>query len=508
MIEEIADLKLQIGRVGIMAWLGRVPPNYSPTTHRLLPTDHQPPTTVHCPLSTNHYPLTTMMTHFPTNFLWGAATAAYQIEGAWNADGKGESIWDRFAHTPGKVRNADTGDVACDHYHRWAEDIALMRALGLRAYRLSIAWTRILPDGHGRINQAGLDFYQRLVDGLLAANITPFITLYHWDLPQSLQDEGGWTARATAEAFAEYADVVTGVLGDRVRHWITHNEPWCASFLGHQTGEHAPGLTSWPAAITAAHHLLLGHGWAVPAIRRNVPDAQVGLVNILSPAYPASPSPADAEAARRYDGYFNRWFLDPLYGRDYPADMVRDYARYFPDGLTFVHPDDMAAIAAPTDFLGVNYYSRYIARADTPANLPPTLIPSAERTEMGWEVCAEPLFDVLMRLHLTYQPRAFYITENGCSFGDAPDSAGRIRDERRIHYLQRHFAQAERALALGVPLKGYFVWSLMDNFEWAHGYAQRFGLTWVDYATGQRLPKDSAHWYRQVIAHNGLPPTP
>lgn len=445
---------------------------------------------------------------FPKGFLWGAATASYQIEGAWQEDGKGESIWDHFTHTPGKISDGSNGDVACDHYHRWPEDIALMKSLNIQSYRFSLAWPRVLPTGRARVNQAGLDFYSRLVDGLLAAGITPFVTLYHWDLPQALQDEGGWPQRATAEAFVEYADVVSRHLGDRVKHWITHNEPWCASFLSHQLGEHAPGWHDWKAALRAAHHTLLSHGWAVPVIRRNSPGAEVGITLNFEPAEPASASAADFDAARRREGYFSRWFLDPLHGRHYPADMVAEYvaADFLPNGLNFVADGDLAAIAAKTDFLGVNYYTRAVARDEqTPDNLPQTVFvaPESERTEMGWEVYPQGLYKLLNRLYFEYQAPKLYVTENGCSYSDGPDASGHIRDQRRLTYLRDHFTAVQRAIQNGVPLAGFFVWSLMDNFEWAKGYTQRFGIVWTDYATQQRIPKDSALWYKDVIANNG-----
>ena len=444
---------------------------------------------------------------FPPGFVWGSATASYQIEGAWQADGKGESIWDRFSHTPGRVRAGDTGDVACDHYHRWRDDIALMKSLGLPAYRFSISWPRILPAGRGAVNAAGLDFYSRLVDGLLEAGITPFVTLYHWDLPQALQDQGGWPVRATAEAFVEYADVVSRALGDRVKRWITHNEPWCAAFLSHQIGEHAPGLQDWRAAIAAGHHVLLSHGWALPVLRRNSPQAEAGITLNFEHTMPASASAADRRVTLQHDGYFNRWFLDPLFGRHYPADKVAEYTALGAWDPALVRPGDLDAIAAPMDFLGVNYYSRFVGRDTTaPDNLPPVVIPApaAERTEMGWEIYPDGLYHLLGRLHFNYQAPKLYITENGVSFGDGPDAHGRIADQRRIDYLRAHFRAAHCALQAGVPLAGYFVWSLMDNFEWAHGYAQRFGLVWVDFATQQRLPKDSALWLRNVIAANAV----
>lgn len=447
---------------------------------------------------------------FPENFIWGVATSAYQIEGAWTEDGKGESIWDRFAHTPGKIEDSSNGDVACDHYHRWSQDIVLMKSLNIQSYRFSITWPRILPQGRGQVNQAGLDFYSRLVDGLLEAGITPFVTLYHWDLPQALQDEGGWPVRSTAEAFVEYSEVVSRHLGDRVKHWITHNEPWCISFLSHQIGEHAPGWQDWPAAIRTAHHVLLSHGWAVPVIRRNSPAAEVGITLNFTPAEPASPSPADFQLYRRFDGYFHRWFTDPLYGRHYPADMVADYIaqNYLPpEGMTFVEAGDLQAIAVPTDFLGVNYYTRAVMRdEETPDNLPQIVFPApqAEGTEMGWEIYPEGLYHLLNRLHFEYRPPKLYVTENGASYSDGPDAQGRIKDQRRLDYLRLHLAACHRAIQNGVPLAGYFEWSLMDNFEWAKGYTQRFGIVWVDYQTQERIPKDSALWYREVIGRNGF----
>jgi beta-glucosidase len=449
---------------------------------------------------------------FPADFVWGVATSSYQIEGAWNEDGRSESIWDRFSHAPGKIVDSSNGDVACEHYHRWRDDIALMRELGVQAYRFSVAWPRVLPQGRGRVNQRGVDFYSRLVDALLEAGIEPYVTLYHWDLPQVLQDQGGWPARATAEAFVEYADVISRALGDRVKHWITHNEPWCASFLSYQLGEHAPGWHDWRAAIQASHHLLLSHGWAVPVLRRNSPAAEVGITLNFTPAEPASPSAADFDAYRFADGYGHRWFLDPLYGRHYPADMVANYVaagHLPPEGMPFVQPGDLDAIAAMTDFLGVNFYTRSVARSQAipeHENLPPTVAPApaSEWTEMGWEVSPDSLYQLLGRLHFEYRAPKIYITESGASYSDGPNGDGRVHDTRRLRYLRDHFAAAKRAIDAGVPLAGYFVWSLMDNFEWAKGYSQRFGIVWVDYETQQRIPKDSALWYRQVIGQNAV----
>lgn len=447
---------------------------------------------------------------FPQNFLWGTATAAYQIEGAWNKHGKGESIWDRFSHTPGNVLNGDSGDTADDHYRLWKKDIALMKRLGLQAYRFSIAWTRILPFGRGKVNPKGLDFYNRLVDGLLTAGIVPFVTLYHWDLPQALQEEGGWTVRSTAEAFADYAHVVSQALGDRVHHWITHNEPAVVTWLGHEAGIHAPGLRALPAAIRASHHLLLSHGWAVPIIRRNSPNAEVGITLNINWRMAASNSAADLDLTREHDGKWFRWFADPLYGRGYPADMTESFTRQgaLPGGLDFVQAEDMRVIATPTDFIGVNYYARELFRSDAASNAPQTVFPQPHTpeywTEMGWENYPPGLTGVLCRVYFDYQPPKLYITENGASYSTAPDENGKVPDALRIRYLQTHLAAAHRAIQAGVPLAGYFVWSLLDNFEWALGYSQRFGIVWVDYRTQKRLPKDSAKWYRRVIKKNGL----
>ncbi|MBK9945190.1 MAG: beta-glucosidase [Kouleothrix sp.] len=449
---------------------------------------------------------------FPKAFLWGAATSSYQIEGAAMEDGRGESIWDRFAHTPGKVSDGSTGDTACDHYHRWREDVALLKQLGVQAYRFSIAWPRIQPSGRGPAVQAGLDFYSRLVDELLANGIQPCPTLYHWDLPQALQDAGGWPARATAEAFVDYTEIVTRTLGDRVKLWMTHNEPWCAAFLGYQTGHHAPGIVDWPQALAASHHLMLSHGWAVPVIRQNSPGAEVGIVLNLSPGYPASPSAADADAYRWYDGYANRWFMDPLYGRRYPADMLADFsaAGHLPaSGPAWLQEGDLATIAVPTDFLAINYYTRAVLRSGAipeAQNAPRTVFqaPREEWTEMDWEIYPSGLYDLLMRVTTDYRVPKLYITENGASYSDGPGADGHVRDERRWRYIQQHLAATHRAIEHGAPLAGYFVWSLMDNFEWAFGYTQRFGITWVDFETQQRVFKDSALWYRQVVAANAI----
>ncbi len=435
---------------------------------------------------------------FPDGFVWGTATASYQIEGAVNEDGRGESIWDRFSHTPGKVVNGDTGDVACDHYHRWQGDIELMVQLGVNAYRFSVAWPRVLPAGRGAGNEAGLAFYDRLVDGLLAAGITPWITLYHWDLPQVLEDEGGWPERATADAFAEYTDVVTRRLGDRVKAWITLNEPWCSAFLGYQLGQHAPGRTDFAASLQALHTLFLAHGRAMEVIRRNVPDAQAGITLNLQQVYPATESEADRAAARRLDGYGTRWFLDPLYGRGYPEDMLTLYGNAAP----LTQPGDFETIAAPTDFLGLNYYTRAIVEGnphDGPIGikeLPPVL----PVTGMGWEIYPDGLYELLVRVQRDYGDIPILVTENGAAYDDPAPTNGVMPDPGRRDYLREHLAAVARAAEAGVNVQGYFAWSLLDNFEWEHGYDKRFGIVYVDYETQRRIPKQSALWYRDLIA--------
>lgn len=436
-------------------------------------------------------------------FIWGAATSSYQIEGAVDVGGRGPSIWDTFCAREGTIADATNGDVACDHYHRWADDLDLLKWMGVDSYRFSIAWPRIQPTGRGSGNTAGLDFYSRLVDGLLERGIDPAVTLYHWDLPQALEDEGGWRHRDIVDRFVEYTDIVSRHLGDRVNLWITHNEPWCVAHLGHATGEQAPGLKDVGTSLTVAHHVLLSHGAAVPVIRRNVPGASVGITLNLCPAFPASASEADARATRLFDGFFNRWYLDPVYGRGYPADKVADYQATgdLPEGpLPFVHDGDLDVIAAETDFLGINYYSRGIIRDETATdNAPITLRSTGNVTDMGWEVHADSLRLLLHRVADEYGPRSIYITENGAAYPTMPDEHGRVPDDARRAYLEGHINAVVAARAEGVPVDGYFAWSLLDNFEWAFGYEKRFGLIYVDYDTQERVPKDSAHWYRDRI---------
>jgi beta-glucosidase len=441
---------------------------------------------------------------FPDGFTWGVATSSYQIEGAWNEDGKGESIWDRFSHTPGHIEDGSNGDIACDHYHRYRNDIALMRALGVQAYRFSVSWPRILPEGRGAANQKGLDFYNALVDALLEAGITPYLTLYHWDMPQALQDAGGWPVRATAEAFAEYAGVVSRSLGDRVRYWITLNEPWVSAVVGYWHGRHAPGHQSRDEMLAASHHLLLAHGLSIPVIHQHAAGSQVGIVLNLGPRTPASTSYADRQAAYLADGFLNRWYLDPLAGRGYPQDVTADFGH----SLDFVQDGDLQIIAEPIDFLGVNYYTRAVVRSEAVPesdNAPPELVPGPNVTEMGWEIYPDGLYDLLCRVHFDYHFRALLVTENGAAFNDVVNPDGSVDDPRRVAYLRDHFRAAVRAVQAGVPLKGFFVWSLLDNFEWSYGYTKRFGIVYVNYQTLARIPKTSAWYYSRVIAANGFP---
>lgn len=434
---------------------------------------------------------------FPTDFLWGAATSAYQIEGAVREDGRGESIWDRFSHTPGRIRNGDTGDVACDHYHRYRSDVELMTELGLNAYRFSIAWPRILPEGRGRPNPAGLDFYDRLVDELLAHGISPLATLYHWDLPQALEDAGGWPVRSTALAFADYAAIVAERLGDRVNRFATICEPQVVAELGYRTGEHAPGRTEPAAALAAGHHLLLAHGLAVERIRTAAPRAAVGIVLNLYPVHPATPHPLDVETAALTAECVNGWYLDPIAGRGYPPDAVRATGWSGAE----VEEGDLETIARPIDFLGVNYYSRWRVRSPALPALPPAEEP--EQTGMGWEVYPAGLIEVLELVAERLPGLPLYITENGAAYPDDP--ADPTHDPARVAYLRRHLVAALEALDRGLPLRGYFVWSLLDNFEWAHGYSQRFGIVHVDYATQERRIRDSGRFWAAASRSGAIP---
>ena len=443
----------------------------------------------------------------PRGFLLGAATAAYQIEGSAGADGRGPSIWDTFSRVPGAVVDGDTGDVACDHYRRYVEDVRLMADLGLSAYRFSVSWPRVQPDGRGQVNREGLDFYRRLVDELLANGIEPWLTLYHWDLPQPLEDAGGWPVRDTAGRFADYAALLSGALGDRVTRWTTLNEPWCSAFLGYGSGVHAPGRQNATESVRAAHHLLLGHGLGLEAVRANRPAAKVGISLNLYAISPYSQSEGDADAARRIDGLANRIFLDPLLRGSYPADVLDDLSGVSDFG--HVRTGDLGHISTPLDMLGINYYSRYVVAAPDGSGRSDRTWPGSEsvrfldhgrpRTAMDWEIDAPGLIEVLTTVATRYPAVPLFITENGAAFVDEVAADGMVDDPQRVEYLREHLAACQDAIAAGVPLHGYFAWSLMDNYEWAWGYSRRFGMVYVDYPTQRRIPKSSARWYSKVI---------
>ncbi|MEY2700219.1 MAG: hypothetical protein RIQ52_974 [Pseudomonadota bacterium] len=440
--------------------------------------------------------------HLQGDFIWGVATSAYQIEGAPLEDGAGESIWDRFTAQPGRIIGGDHGDRACDHYHRHAEDLALLRALGVDAYRFSIAWSRVLPEGRGRLNTAGLDFYDRWTDCLLDAGIQPWPTLYHWDLPAALDDEGGWLSPDIPRWFAEYAHTVFRRLGDRISHWVTLNEPWVVAHCGYLTGEHAPGHQNRKVLPTVVHHLLLAHAGAARALRQESSSVQTGLVVNLEPQYAASATGADQRAVRHMEAYKNRLFLDPLFRGRYPEAMDEFWEPAWPQ----FPAEELALIQGSVDFIGVNYYTRQVIRADAGGmfGVSASSVSDAQHTTMGWEVYPSGLYDILVWVHGQYGDIPLYVTENGAAFEDPePDSHGVIADTQRIAYLEAHIAQMDRASGAGVPLHGYFVWSLLDNFEWGYGYAQRFGLVHIDRTTLKRTPKASFHAYRAIVAASG-----
>lgn len=463
---------------------------------------------------------------FPRPFLFGTATASYQIEGAVAEDGRGPSIWDVFSHTPGRTNNGDTGDIACDHYHRYQEDIALMRDLGVDAYRLSIAWPRILPGGTGAVNPLGVAFYRTLLEGLRAAGIRPVVTLYHWDLPQALQDRGGWAERSTAEAFAHYAAVMATELGDLVDTWTTLNEPWCAAYLGHGSGVHAPGITDPALSLKVAHHLNLAHGLAVQAIRQVLPDARCSVTLNLQVARPEDPEdPADRAAARTVETIGNDVFLSPMLEGRLPEELVAATAPV--TDWSFVAPGDLAEIHQPLDVLGINYYSTMTVRprrADDPdssgghghtGHSPwpacddiAFLDPAGPLTAMGWNIEPQGLTDLLVATSRRFPDLPLMVTENGAAFEDRADQDGHVADPDRIDYLHDHIAAVGRAREAGARVEGYFLWSLMDNFEWAYGYSKRFGIVRVDYRTLARTPKASFDWYRGLIATRRLSERP
>ncbi|MGZ8611940.1 MAG: GH1 family beta-glucosidase [Actinomycetota bacterium] len=442
---------------------------------------------------------------FPSGFLWGVATSAYQVEGAVHEDGRGPSIWDTFSHTPGRTSNGETGDVACDQYRRYEEDVALMAEMGIGAYRFSIAWPRVQPAGRGRVNTRGLDHYRRLVDTLNEHGVAPMPTLYHWDLPQALEDAGGWTDRDTASRFAEYADLVRSSLVGEVPHWITVNEPWVAAWIGYGTGRHAPGIADDAKAMLATHHLLLAHGLALEALE----GEDVGIALNLQPTRPATDEEDDVRVAGLVHAHAAALYLDPLFGRGYPQELLERYGGV----AEFVRDGDLEAIARPLGFLGVNYYRPEIvsaspspARREYPGSLgawsgPPE---GAETTTMGWTIDPPALTELLVSLHDDYGHGRIMITENGAAFDDLVGSNGRVEDPRRVSYLREHVLAARDAIAAGVPLEGYLAWSLLDNFEWAEGYSKRFGLVHVDFETQVRTVKDSGRWYAE-IARGGDP---
>ena len=435
---------------------------------------------------------------FGDNFVWGCSTSAFQIEGGASDGGRVPSIWDTFCKQPGAIRDGSDGAVACDHFRRWPEDMDLGRSLGLNAYRFSISWPRIFSSRNAAPNEEGLEFYSRLVDGMLERGLVPWVTLYHWDLPQYLQDAGGWTSRDTVTAFVEYADVVTKRLGDRVKHWITHNEPWCTSIHGNLDGMHAPGLKSLPTALQVCHHVLLSHGLATPVIRANVANAKVGIALSLHPVMAASDSAADQEAVKRHDAFRNRWFLDALYGRGYPAEPRRMMG---PDAPLVVN-GDMDAIAVHTDFLGVNYYFPEVVKDDPAGGFLRTTVvlpEGRERTDFGWEVAPEGLSALLGRIARDYAPAEMYVTENGSCYDDEMGTDGQVNDTKRRDYLIRHLDAVRQAREQGAPVKGYFAWSLLDNFEWSEGCLRRFGIAYVDFETQKRTLKASGQWYRGFL---------
>jgi len=440
---------------------------------------------------------------FPAAFTWGVATASYQIEGGAHEEGRGESIWDRFARQPGKVLNQENGEIACDHFHRYREDVQLMADLGVQSYRFSFAWPRLFPE-EGKFNLEGLAFYSRLLDELEAKGIQPAATIYHWDLPTWLQDKGGWTNRETVDHFVTYAKVLFETFGTRIHTWITHNEPWCASFLGYALGVHAPGHTDWNEALIASHHLLLSHGKVVELYRSLGLDGKIGITLNLSPTVPVSNNPKDLAAAKRSDGFANRWFLDPIFKGNYPEDMMTLFEKRF-GPLPFVKAGDLETIAAKIDFLGINYYSHNTVYADEKNDIlgAGTIGETENVTDMGWGIHPESLYALLTRIKTEYTEIPLYITENGAAYPDKK-IAGKVEDFERIHYLRDHFAAAHRFIEENGNLQGYYVWSFMDNYEWSFGYSKRFGIVYVDYETLERTPKESYKWFQKVIETNQI----
>jgi beta-glucosidase len=449
---------------------------------------------------------------FPKDFLWGTATAAYQVEGAWNVDGRGETVWDRFSHTPGNVKGAYTGDVACDDYHRYPEDIAFMKQMNMRSYRYSIAWSRIQPTGEGAINQKGIDYYKRLTDTVLKAGLRPLVTLYHWDLPQPLEDKGGWPNRDTAARFADYAEIAVKALGDRINTWAIFNEPWVFTYLGYGSGVHAPGKQDFDLFLKASHTVNLAQGDAFRAIKAIAPKSKVGTAFSMSSTTPATSSPEDAAAAKRFDAFNNVWFLETALRGHYPEAFVHGVPL---ETMGFQSGDDKR-MTAPLDYIGVNYYFRQIvANLATPAPAKPSYDAmgfnhyngkEGPLTDFGWEVYPRGMYEIVQRVSKDYK-LPIEITENGCSYGDYPDASGRVADVRRIHYYREHLRELARAIQDGADVRGYHSWSILDNFEWSEGYTQRFGMVFVDFPTQRRFMKDSAKWYARVASTNTVEST-
>jgi beta-glucosidase len=444
---------------------------------------------------------------FPSDFVWGTATSSFQIEGATAEDGRGESIWDRFCKLPGRVKNGDTGDIACDHYHLYEQDIKLMKELGIQAYRFSVAWPRIFPTGIGQPNLQGLDFYKRLVDCLLENGIDPLLTLYHWDLPQALQDHGGWTNREMADYFTMYASTLFQELGDVVKKWGTHNEPWVASYKGYSLGNSAPGYTDFRSYLKASHHMLLGHGKVVQAFRELSPkDGQIGITLNIDPTYPAEETEACRKAAQIKDGFQNRWFLDPILKGAYPKDMLDLYTGF--TNFEYIQEGDLKTVSQPIDYLGLNFYSISTNKPGDQGELGFLGIEQAStgrpQTFMGWEIEPQGLYDTLRRFQRDYGNIPVYITENGAAYDDQVEPDGSINDEDRKEYVKAHLEACWRAIQDGMNVKGYYLWSFLDNFEWRSGYTKRFGIVRVDYDTQKRTPKKSAFWYKEVIKNNSI----
>ena len=449
---------------------------------------------------------------FPKDFLWGTATAAYQVEGAWNVDGRGETVWDRFSHAAGNVKGAYTGDVACDDYHRYPEDIAFMKQMNMRSYRYSIAWSRIQPTGEGAINQKGIDYYKRLTDTVLKAGLRPLVTLYHWDLPQPLEDKGGWPNRDTAARFADYAEIAVKALGDRINTWAIFNEPWVFTYLGYGSGVHAPGKQDFDLFLKASHTVNLAQGDAFRAIKAIAPKSKVGTAFSMSSTTPATSSPEDAAAAKRFDAFNNVWFLETALRGQYPEAFVHGVPL---ETMGFQSGDDKR-MTAPLDYIGVNYYFRQIvANLATPAPTKPSYDAmgfnhyngkEGSLTDFGWEVYPRGMYEIVQRVSKDYK-LPIEITENGCSYGDYPDASGRVADVRRIHYYREHLRELARAIQDGADVRGYHSWSILDNFEWSEGYTQRFGMVFVDFPTQRRFMKDSAKWYARVASTNTVEAT-